>query len=155
MNLIEILKAVPADAPMLTQIALEAKRHWRYPESWIQFWKSSLSVSPDSIIRNEVHKAVRAGEIIGFYTLERVENRVALIDMWVLPKYIGSGVGRHLFAHAVKLARSLGVVAMDIESDPNAEGFYVHMGACRIGTIASEVEGHMRELPFLRLDLTH
>jgi len=38
---------------------------------------------------------------------------------------------------------------MRIESDPNAEGFYLRMGARRIGIKAAEVDGVQRELPVL------
>ena len=30
----------------LTQIALAAKRHWGYPERWIEIWSSQLTFSP-------------------------------------------------------------------------------------------------------------
>ena len=41
---------------------------------------------------------------------------------------------------------------MEIESDPNAEGFYKHMGAVRIGVVRSEIEGQPRVLPRMTVD---
>jgi predicted N-acetyltransferase YhbS len=60
---------------------------------------------------------------------------------------MGRGVGRALFAHAIKRARASGFRAVEIESDPNAAGFYDRMGAQRVGTKVSEVQGERRELP--------
>jgi GNAT superfamily N-acetyltransferase len=62
---------------------------------------------------------------------------------------MGRGFGRALFEHAVEQARALGLASFEIEADPNAEGFYLHMGAKRIGTNVSEMDGARRELPLL------
>jgi len=45
--------------------------------------------------------------------------------------------------------RSLGYRAMEIESDPNAEGFYQRLEARRIGMRLAELEEKRRELPVL------
>jgi GNAT superfamily N-acetyltransferase len=59
------------------------------------------------------------------------------------------GTGRTLFEHAVNQARAAGFDLIKIEADPNAEGFYERMGARRVGTSVSEVEGEKRELPLM------
>jgi hypothetical protein len=41
---------------------------------------------------------------------------------------MGHGIGRSLFMHPVERAKSLGFQELEIESDPNAEGFYLRMG---------------------------
>jgi len=38
---------------------------------------------------------------------------------------------------------------LEIESDPNAEGFYKRMGARRVGTVTRELAGFNRNLPIL------
>jgi GNAT superfamily N-acetyltransferase len=72
-----------------------------------------------------------------------------LEHLWVLPNAMGGGVSRALFAHALERARVLGFESMEIESDPNAEGFYERMGARRVGVNVTELEGQRRELPVL------
>ena len=42
---------------------------------------------------------------------------------------------------------------MEIEADPNAEGFYLRMGARRVGENVYEIEGQRRVLPLMQLDL--
>ena len=73
-----------------------------------------------------------------------------LADLFVDPTAIGRGVGATLLADAVDRARALGVSRLVIDADPNAAGFYVRMGARRVGSVAgSSIIG--RELP--RFDL--
>jgi GNAT superfamily N-acetyltransferase len=74
-----------------------------------------------------------------------------LEHMWVTPQHIGTGVGKLLFDHAVLTARLLGGFELTVVSDPHAEGFYLRMGARRVGEAPSKPEG--RTLPFLALDL--
>ena len=58
-----------------------------------------------------------------------------------------------MFIHAAGVAAATGATVMEIESDPNAEGFYKRMGATRVGEVAAEIEGEKRVLPLLRFDL--
>lgn len=74
-----------------------------------------------------------------------------LEHLWVAPTHIGTGIGRRLVAHATERLRAEGVRTVRIESDPNAEGFYVKMGARRVGEVASTPAG--RTLPLLVLTL--
>src|SRR5437660_12917814 len=63
--LIQIRRAKPNEAESLTAIAHAAKRHWGYPESWIERWTSDLAITPDFIANNEVFVAVNGGKIVG------------------------------------------------------------------------------------------
>ncbi len=42
-----------------------------------------------------------------------------------------------------------GAQRIEIESDPNAEGFYQKMGAETVGEVTYELEGLPRSLPFM------
>lgn len=150
----EIRRAKPQDAAVLTEIAFAAKRHWGYPEQWIEGWKDILTIRPESIASHETYTAHMDGEAIGFYCLVRRLDRMSLEHLWVLPKAMGNGVGRALFNHAIERAKVLGIEAIEIESDPNAEKFYVKMGARRIDTKIAELEGQARTLPVLIYDCT-
>ena len=149
----EIHRAVPEDALALTRIAFEAKRHWGYPEKWIESWSGSLTIHADFIASQETWKAVGELGIAGFYALAARSGELELEHLWVLPGAMGQGIGRELFVHAMECARRLAFGSVQIESDSNAEGFYLHMGARRVGRIAKPVGGEMRELPMLRFEL--
>ncbi|MEW6210015.1 MAG: GNAT family N-acetyltransferase [Acidobacteriota bacterium] len=152
MNL-EIQKAAPEDAPDLTLLAHAAKRHWGYPEKWIALWRDDLTLTPDFISDNEVFAARRGEELIGFYALTIEDGKAELEHLWVSPDQIGQGAGRILFEHAMSRAASMNARVIEIVSDPNAEGFYLRMGARKVGEIVSEIEGSRRALPRLVFDV--
>jgi GNAT superfamily N-acetyltransferase len=144
----QIVRARPEDAAELTAVAFAAKRHWGYPENWIQRWQNILTVTPKLVAENPTFSATEDDHVLGFYSLT-LERRPDLTHLWVLPVAMGRGFGRALFEHAVEQARALGLVSFEIEADPNAEEFYLHMGAKRIGTNVSEIDGACRQLPLL------
>ncbi len=143
----QILRATPEDATTLTEIAFAAKRHWVYPEGWISAWTPLLTVEPRSIVEQETYTAYVDGEPVGFYSLSHGPDRLCLEHLWVLPRAMRRGVGRALFHHAVGRVTALGFKTLEIESDPNAAGFYERMGARRVATAVTELEGRTRELP--------
>src|SRR5215470_14462124 len=97
------------EAAVLTTIALEAKRHWGYPEHWIKHWESDLTITPEFIANNHVYIAEHDGEIRGFYALCEVDDKAELEHMWVRPTYIGTGIGKELFLDAMERAATLNV----------------------------------------------
>ena len=145
----QIVRAKPEDAAALTEIAFAAKRHWGYPERWIQSWRDILTMRPEFVAANVAYVAIEDDRAVGFYLLTTESDGLHLDHLWVMPHAMSRGVGRALFEHAVAQARGLGFPEIHIEADPNAEGFYVHMGAKRVGTSVSEIEGERRELPLL------
>ena len=148
-----IRRATAGESSALTQIAHDAKRHWGYPEHWIEHWQDDLTISSDFITNNPVYAAEREGVIIGFYALV-VGERAELEHMWVAPEHIGTGVGKELFIHAMQTAAGDNISTIEISADPNAEGFYQRMGARRIGEVSSEIDGQTRALPRLTVDTT-
>jgi GNAT superfamily N-acetyltransferase len=140
------------EAAALTTIALDAKRHWGYPEHWIKHWESDLTITPDFIRENHVYVAEENREIQGFYALCVVGNKAELEHMWVTPARIGTGVGKELFLDAMERAAKMNVNAVEISSDPNAAGFYKRMGATEIGEVDSPVDGQARKLPRLKVE---
>ena len=147
-----IRRAVPDESTTLTRIALDAKRHWGYPDDWIKHWESDLTISPEFINNNQVYVAEQGGEIQGFYALCINDTKAELEHMWVAPQVIGTGIGKELFLDAMERAAGLRVREVEISSDPNAAGFYERMGARKIGEVDSEVEGQLRKLPRMRIE---
>jgi GNAT superfamily N-acetyltransferase len=148
-----IVRAKPDDAAELTEIAFAAKRHWGYPEAWIESWRDALTVQPEFIASHETCAAILDGRTVGFYALGRRDDRLDLLHLWVLPDAMGQGVGRSLFLHGLERAKEIGCQELEIESDPNAEGFYQHMGAHRVRVNIKELDGQRRELPILTYDI--
>jgi GNAT superfamily N-acetyltransferase len=149
-----IRRAAAAEAEALTALAQAAKRHWGYPESWLDAWREALTITSDYVNANIINCAVDGHDrVIGFYALERNGAGLWLQHLWLEPALIGSGMGRRLFQHAVQVARNVGATELLIEADPNAEGFYLHMGAERVGEAVSRLAEVERVLPRLRYPL--
>jgi hypothetical protein len=55
--------------------------------------------------------------------------------------------------NVVEQARGLGAKFIEIESNPNAEGFYRGQGAERVGTVHATVVDCPREIPVLRFQI--
>lgn len=149
----QIVRARPSDSAALSAIAWSAKAHWGYPQSWLEHWRAHLTITPAFIAANPTFIALdEAAEPIGFSSLLKTEDALRLEHLWVSPTWMGHGIGRALFQHASEVAART-ATCLTIESDPNAEGFYLRMGAVRAGSIASEIEGQRRELPLFTFDL--
>ncbi len=149
----KIVCARPEDAPLLTEIAFAAKRHWGYPERWIESWREILTMSPEFIAANVTGCALEGDNVAGFYVLTTENDGLHLDHLWVRPAAMRRGIGRALFEHAIEQAKNSGFATIKIEADPNAEGFYQRVGAVRVGTALSEIEGERRELPLLEYSL--
>ena len=151
---IEIRRAQPSEAEVLTAIAHAAKRHWNYPEDWIAQWQLDLTITPEFIIENEVFVALVNEQIVGCCALVLTDSLAEIEHMWMRPEHMGTGVGRALFTHAKQRAAERGARSLELSADPNAEGFYARMGAKRIGEISAGMSGQEnRVLPRMSMKL--
>lgn len=141
------------EALALTQIALDAKRYWGYPEHWIKHWESDLTITPEFIADNQVFVFEADGEVRGFYALCINDHDAELEHLWVTPQFIGTGIGKELFLDAMDRAGTLSVNEVQITADPNATGFYEKMGAKKIGEASSTIDGQPRSLPRMKVNL--
>lgn len=137
----------------MSRIALSAKAYWGYPERWMEIWTHQLTFSPEYFGGNESWVAEADGVPVAFYTLQEKDGNGWIENLWVLPALIGKGLGRELFLHAVSRSRSKGHLALQLEADPNAVGFYEKMGMRKIGERGSEIEGQPRALPIMETTL--
>ena len=149
---IHLRPALPGEANALSQIALSAKRHWGYPARWMEIWTPQLTFSPNYFQQNETWVA-EVDHPIAFYTLQERDGNAWIENLWVLPDYMGQGLGRQLFLHAMSRSLELGYKILQLEADPNAVAFYEKMGMHKIGERQSEIEGQPRSLPIMEIDL--
>ena len=149
----QITRAVPDDAAELTRIAHAAKRHWGYPEEWIARWAPALTVTPEFIRTYPTVVARMETEPVGFAALTGLGRQLRLEHLWVQPAFMGRGIGRALFQEIALVGRAAGWSSVQVISDPHAEGFYLRLGARRVGEQISDPEGHGRTLPVLLVNL--
>jgi len=146
--------AVPDDAGALTALALRSKAYWGYDNAFMKACVTELTITPERIADEDITVAEAGGVIAGMVALapgDRDDVR-ELEDMFVDTPFIGSGLGARLMAHAEDAARAQGVAHIDVDADPNAQGFYEKCGYRITGSSPSaSIPG--RTLPRLRLDL--
>ena len=145
--------AMPADADMLTALAIRSKAHWGYPDEFLAACRAELTYDAAYLARHEVYVVEIADRVAGFCTLERLdEERVELGGLFVEPAFIGTGLGRALMQQALVAARRAGARTMVIHGDPHAGAFYEASGAVQVGKVASQsIPGRL--LPLYEIDL--
>lgn len=149
----QIHRAKPEQAEALSAIALAAKRHWGYPERWIEIWKPQLTFGSAYFAENESWVAEMDYTPVAFYTLLEKDGMGWIENLWVLPEYIGKGIGKKLFLDALERCGQRGYTCLQLEADPNAVGFYEKVGMKRIGERISDIEGQPRILPIMEIRL--
>jgi ribosomal protein S18 acetylase RimI-like enzyme len=136
--------ARPAEAEELSALALRSKAHWGYDESFLEACRAELTYLPDELAGRRTMVAELAGRVVGFYTLDGKPPVGELGNLWVDPASMGNGLGRLLWSHAVDSARAGKFRSFWLVADPHAEGFYLAMGAIRLGETPSDsVPGRM------------
>lgn len=148
-----IRAAAPGEGRFLSDLALRSKAHWGYSRDFIEKCRGPLTVTEDFVRECAVFVLEHEHRIAGFYGLLREGPDAVLEFLYVEPDVIGQGCGRQLWQHAVDNARLLRARDLLVDADPNAEPFYLEMGAERIGEVASEVDPK-RMLPLLRYPIT-
>jgi GNAT superfamily N-acetyltransferase len=148
-----IRRARSAEASVLSALALRSKSHWGYDADFLAACRDELTLTADDIATSAVYVCDGSNAPAGFYRLLLQVDGVAELDaLFVEPAAMGQGVGRRLWRHAVATAAKLGCREIVLQSDPQAEGFYLAMGAQRAGESESTVmPGRM--LPLMRFRL--
>ena len=146
---IEIRRAVRSDSERATELARAAKAHWKYPDEWLATWQADLAITAEMIDRHPTYVACVEENVVGVCQLQEADGRAMLEHVWVDPDVHGRGVGRALVEHARRTAPGI----MMVVADPNAIGFYLKLGARRVGEVAGPMPGAPdRTLPLLELD---
>lgn len=143
-----------SEVDQLNAIAMRAKAHWGYATALLDQWRERLCTTPESIDAWPTFVAEDQGQTIGFAQISPESETWELVSLFVLPAHMGRGAGRALLQHAVLAAQQAGQSALHIDSDPNAEPFYLACGAIRVGTEPAPVPGDAaRVRPQLQLDV--
>ena len=136
-----IRAAVEDEVHLLSGLAARAKAHWGYSTEILEGWRSQLTISSADISSKVVFVAVIEEEPVGFYSLTPTGPAWELDNLWVLPEFMRQGIGRALLSHALETAASRGALEVIVDSDPNAEAFYLACGAIRRGQVPAPIAG--------------
>lgn len=144
---------MPSEAESLSALAFAAKASWGYSAEQLEAWRPLLTISTEYLESHTVWVAERAGSMVGFAAIQPIGRRLRLDHLWVSPPAQRQGIGRALFQQVLAHARENRWSQVEIESDPNAEGFYQSMGAHLTATSAAGTDGHSRPLAIYSLNL--
>ena len=126
--------------------------YWPHDAAYLAEANRLLSLSAQDLANDEAWVAERDGTPVGYYRLTLHGDRAEIEELFVEREYIGHGIGRQLFQHAVAGARRRGCTHLEWETDTDAAGFYLAMGGREIGASPSAIEGG-EPLTRMRLDL--
>lgn len=140
------------DHEELSSLALRSKGHWGYPAAFLEACRAELTYDASVCGSGSMWVAAVGETTVGFSLLQDEPPIGELAALFVDPPAIGTGCGRRLLAHTLGVARERGFVRLVLDADPEAEPFYLHCGARRIGSSPSgSIPG--RELPRLEFVL--
>ena len=148
-------------AAELAALGTRSKGAWGYDDAFMARFAGQMDDwIPEFIggMRDDDGRVLLVAEdgdlLVGYALVEQTDPaRPALLeDLWVEPERMRGGIGSLLLAAALDAARRAGRDALEFESDPHAEGFYLRKGARRIGEQVSEYHAG-GVLPVLRFDL--
>jgi GNAT superfamily N-acetyltransferase len=113
-----------------------------------------LTITPADLASPADHVEVFESEtaLLGFFRLRHRTEVAVLWDLFVDPDAMGLGYGRRLFLRAADVAREWKRGVMEFESDPNAERFYLRLGATREYMVPSTLLPG-RSIPLMRYAL--
>ena len=123
----------------LTAISFSSKAYWKYPAEYFDIWENELTITPKYIEANTIYVYEINGKIYGYYSIIELEENLEvstviihkgfwLEHMFLLPEYIGQGIGTKMFSHIREICLSKGIHELGILADPNSKGFYEKMG---------------------------
>jgi GNAT superfamily N-acetyltransferase len=148
----QIRRARPEEAEGLRALAHRSKAHWPYSEAFLDAVRPLLELDARDIQDSDVWVLEVDGQAAGWHRVTLHGQRAELEDLWLDPGWIGTGLGRLLFEHALGIAREHGASRLEWDADPYAEGFYRAMGGEEIGRSPSAAVAG-RTLPRMRLEL--
>lgn len=135
----------------LLALAVRAKGSWGYDAAFLAAFEATMHPSLDNpaltFLVAEVGPAM-----VGYASLDTTGDPAWLEDLWVEPTWQRRGVGLALLTSVMTEAGRAGARALECESDPNAEVFYLAHGAQRVGLQPSTIDPR-RLIPTVRWTL--
>ncbi|WP_162263960.1 MULTISPECIES: GNAT family N-acetyltransferase [Legionella] len=116
--------------PKINQFIRQSKAVWNYSESFLNVFMEKYGVKPSFLEREEIVLFEKDQSLVGLYAFKINEQSAAELDLFFInSNHIRQGLGKQIWQHAINFASTKGWLKFELVSDPNAEGFYLKMGA--------------------------
>ena len=145
---VKFRSASKSDIQFLNQISFQSKKHWGYPDEWMEKWKDDLIISEEDLNRQVVTLIELNERVIGFSAVTESADAFEVTHLWIISDHIGQGYGKQLLKEALRPASGSGKQVV-VEADPHAEAFYHSQGFRTFDKIESYPPG--RYLPVMKL----
>jgi hypothetical protein len=86
-----IRRAQPADAAVLTGLALTSKAVWGYDASFMAACRAELTITPERIPRQPTHVIEQHGQVLGFYQLRPGGAVAEVAQFFIAPAMLAAG----------------------------------------------------------------
>lgn len=148
----EITKSTTEDNEILTEITKKSKAFWGYSDEQMKNWSELLTITKRYIETNNVYKLLDNDLIVGYYSYVYLNKKeVKLDNLFVLPNYIGTGLGKLLMNNFLDRIKNTEIEKIILDSEPNTEKFYEYFGFQKVGQIETSIKN--RYLPIMVLIL--
>lgn len=144
----KIRPAHPGEAEILSNLAVRSEATWGYDAHFMARFREMYRVDKAFIALNPTFVLEDKKQIVGFYSILKDSRHASLEYFYIDPPCFGKGFGRILWQHLIKGCRESGIDEIELVTSPQAEAFYLRMGALRIGDAESLING--RKIPVLR-----
>ncbi|MBZ8142476.1 GNAT family N-acetyltransferase [Rubrivivax gelatinosus] len=147
-----IRDAIRSDLDAINAVTLAAKASWGYTHDQLDAWRESLMTSEQSLDLMPTLVALEGGALVGIVQVDPNSTPWELVSCWIDPGHMRRGIGRTLVREMAARMAAVGQQFLHIDSDPNAEPFYLALGATRIAEVPAPIPGApQRVRPQLRL----
>jgi len=149
---LQLLAASAVHAELLSELAYQSEAYWGNDGKYMEQFRLHYNVTQKFISENPVYLLEENCLPVGFWGLTRTENGWELEFFYIDSPLIGKGYGRKLWDSLIGECGKIGVESFEFVTSPEAERFYLKMGAKTIGHVESLVrKGRM--IPRLRYEL--
>ena len=137
----KIRRATVGELNTINDLIMSSKSYWDYDPEYLEGCRQTLRLDED-YLQSWPCFVMETGDkvLAGFSSIVSFENKPELHNLWILPEYIGRGLGKNLFLHMMDEAKAKGWMPIRIVADPFAEDFYKKLGAVNIGQEESKVK---------------
>ena len=138
---LKIRRAQPSDADAARELIGRSMAVWEKPSGYLDEAIALISLSPEDIERDESWVLDDGMQIVGFLRVSVSGTDAEIEELHLEPAWIGRGLGRRLFEHAVERSRAVGAERLVWSTDRYALGFYLVMGGVITGSEPSGIAG--------------
>jgi N-acetylglutamate synthase-like GNAT family acetyltransferase len=150
---VSIREARRDEARALTELAIRSKASWGYDAAFMARARDDMRVSEHDLRHSYTLVAEDGGVLCGYAMTFLQGESAVLRDLFIEPTHFRRGLGTELFARALEYARANNAQRLVLHADPNARGFYEHLGMrCTREVKSNVMRGRM--LPVMEIRLT-